>query len=172
MKKETIKVYATYHEVGLIGRFLSGELKEGSSENLTARRALARLLRTPAQRLDLGLRWTLADLIDADIRCPDRKTKGYYEQPHIFVLKRRQPRGQPVKPRDAATERKIAEFIWHRHGKRQMKEIIRDAAKKFGVSRTRVYEIWKDWRPVLKRDFRSRDRAPRPNYSPFKPDLL
>ena len=149
----------------LIAQFLSGQLKEGSAENLAARRALAQHLRT-SRRLDLGLRFALADLIDVDIRCPNSKSHGYDEQPHILVLKRRQPRGQPVKARDAAAERKIAEFIWHQRGKPLVKQI---AAEKFGVSRTHVYEIWKDWQPVLKREFRSRNRTtPRPNYSPIK----
>jgi hypothetical protein len=113
MKEETIKVYATQHEVRLIGRFLAGELKEGSAENLTARRALARLLRNPEQQLDLGLRWALAELFDPDPPLayshngPIRLARSD-ECPLIIHLKRRR-RGRPE--RDAVTEKEIAEFI-------------------------------------------------------------
>jgi hypothetical protein len=157
MKGETVKVYATYREVRLIQRFLGGELKEGSAENLTARRALARLLRKPEQQLDLGLRWALAELFDPD-RPLAYSRKGPVrlgrddEQPFMIYLKRRR-RGKPTK--EAMDERDIAVFIWHQRFVRhqQMKNIILAAIKKFGLKRTQLQKIWKHWQPILKREY-------------------
>ena len=149
------KVYATRREVDLILQFLSGQLKEGSNENLNARRALARLLRRPEQRLDLGLRWALAELFDPDPP-PLVDGEGHCgkddEQPFIIHLKRRR-RGKPAK--ETVAERDIAVFIWDRHGKRQMRDIVRAATKKFGPKRTQILKIWEKWQPILKWQFRA-----------------
>jgi hypothetical protein len=153
--KETIKVYATYREVALVGRFLSGELKEGSAENLTARRVLARLLRRPEQQLDLGLRWALAKLFDPDpppLADGEGRCGKEDEQPFMLHLKRRR-RGRPEKE---MTESQIAEFIWQQRytQHRQMQDVIDDVKKMFGTGRRRAFEIWKRWQPILQRSRR------------------
>ena len=137
---ETTKVYASRREIALIGQFLARELKEGSAENLTARRALARLLRKPEQHLDLGLRWALAELFDPDAPLAYSRNGpirlGQDDGcPWIINLKQRR-RGRPAK--EATTGKDIALFIWHRYGKQPMKRIVASATKRFGLKRTRI----------------------------------
>jgi hypothetical protein len=119
-------------------------LEEGGAEELEARRALARELRTSIP-LNLGLRFLLANLIDPD--CGDEVER------RIRFEHRRE--GQPSS--DARAEKKIAEFIWSRvQGGAQMKAAIPDATRKFKLGRTRIREIWRHWEPILKRAKRTR----------------
>ena len=112
-------------------------LKDGSPEELEARRALARELRKSTP-LDLGLRFLIADLVD-----PDRDEGGR----RIRFERRR--RGQPS---NALAEKEIAEFIWSqvRSGVKTEAAAVQ-AIKRFGLERTRIFEIWSHWQPILKR---------------------
>lgn len=108
-------------------------LKDGSPEELKARRALARYLRT-SRPIDFGVRWTLAAMVDPD--CEEEARRICFKQ-------RRE--GQPS--RSAAAEKTIAEFIRTCPGSKP----IAQAVAKFGLSRTSVEAIWRHWQPILKR---------------------
>jgi hypothetical protein len=112
-------------------------LKDGSPEEQEARRALARILRTSLP-LDLGLRFLIADLIDPDRDEIDRRIR--------FGHRRK------GKPSNALAEKEIAEFIWSqvRSGVKT-EEAVFQAAERFGLERTRIFEIWSHWQPILKR---------------------
>lgn len=111
-------------------------LKEGSPEELEARRALARELRKSTP-LDLGLRFLIADLVDPDDEAGRRIRFGHRR------------RGTPS---NALAEKEIAEFIWSqvRSGVKTEAAAVQ-AIKKFGLERTRIFEIWSHWQPILKR---------------------
>jgi hypothetical protein len=111
-------------------------LKEGSPEELEARRALARMLRTSLP-LDLGVRFLLADMIDPDNECDRRIRFGHRRK---------------GKPSNAIADKEIAEFIWSqvRSGVKTEAATVQ-AIKRFGLGRTRIFEIWSHWQPILKR---------------------
>jgi hypothetical protein len=111
-------------------------LKEGTPNEVKARRALARMLKTSLP-LDLGVRSVLADLIDPDCDT-DRKIR--------FEHRRK------GKPSNVVAEREIGEFIWSkREAGEQMKNVLSDASKKFGLKRARINNIWKRLQPILQR---------------------
>jgi hypothetical protein len=112
-------------------------LRDGSPEELAARRALARLLRTSSP-LDLGLRFVLADLIDPDCDAVERKIR--------FERRRK------GKPSSAHTEKTISEFIWALVEDGVKREAaFHSAMDRFGLKRSRILKIWSDWQPILKR---------------------
>jgi hypothetical protein len=115
---------------------LAGRLKEGSDNELKARRALARMLKTSLP-LDQGVRSILADLIDPDCDINRR----------IRFTRRRKG-----KPSNAAAEKLIAEFIWNRRrGGMKMKPVVSAATTKFGLQEKRILAVWKVWQPILQR---------------------
>jgi len=117
-------------------------LEEGSAEELEARRALARELRTSIP-LNLGLRFLLAELIDPDCDAAERRIR--------FDRRREGKRS------NAQAEKKIAEFIWARvQGGAQVKGAVSDAEVKFKLGQKRIKEIWGIWKPILKRAKRTR----------------
>ena len=94
-------------------------LKDGSTEELEARRALARLLRTSLP-LDLGVRFVLADLIDPDQDVVNRRIR--------FVYRRKGKRS------NALLEKEIATHILARVQAGIKRELaIEDAIKKFNL---------------------------------------
>ena len=112
-------------------------LRDGSAEEIAARRALARLLRTSSP-LDLGLRVVLADLIDPDCDAAERKIR--------FERRRK------GKPSNVHAEKQIAEFIWARVEDDEKKEAaFQSAMDRFGLKRSRILKIWSNWQPILKR---------------------
>jgi hypothetical protein len=116
--------------------------KEGSPDDLEARRTLARMFRSTVP-LDLGLRGIVADLFD-----PDRD-----EVDRIIRFERRR-RGKPSIP--AIAEKEIAEFIWsQRQAGEKIATAVSRATKQFGLKRSRVQAIWSQWQPILRRLKRS-----------------
>jgi len=116
-------------------------LEDGSPEELEARRALARMLRS-SRPLDLGLRVVLADLVDPDRDDVDRK---------INFNKRREG-----KPSNAQAEKTVAEYIDAMlrdsgNKRQQLKYAISKAEAEFGLKRTRLLQIWQHWKPILQR---------------------
>lgn len=113
-------------------------LKEGSPEELEARRALARMLRS-TRPLDLGLRYVLADMID-----PDRD-----EAERTMRFKNRRA-GRPSNPE---AEKMVADFVEaalsEANGK--LESAVAEAMKEFGLERSRVFDILRNRKPKLKR---------------------
>jgi hypothetical protein len=115
-------------------------LKEGSQEELEARRALARILRS-SKPLDLGLRCILADMID-----PDRD-----EVERTIRFKNR----REGKRSNAEAEKTVAEYVAAQiEGGGKVEFAVMKAIEKFGLKRTRVLEIWQIWKPILQRSER------------------
>jgi hypothetical protein len=104
-------------------------LKNGSAEELEARRALVRYLRK-SRPIDLGIRWVIADLVDPDCIEIDRQ---------IRIEHRR--KGKPSK--SALAEKKIAEFVWSQvQAGIKAESAIKSAKEKFGLGRSRIFKIW------------------------------
>jgi hypothetical protein len=114
-------------------------LKDGSPEELEARRALARMLRS-SQPLDLGLKGVLADLVDPDRDEVNRK---------INFGNRRE--GKPSNAMAEIVAQYIEAMLQDGGETRQLKYAISKAADKFELNRSRLFEIWRDWKPTLKR---------------------
>jgi hypothetical protein len=113
-------------------------LKEGAAEEKEARRALAKLLRNPSRRLDTGLRWALAELIDPDEDLNPRRIR--------FADRRKGRRSNSL------ADREIAEFIWSkRRAGEKTRNIIPEAEQEFGLKKSRVLAIWQKWQPILRR---------------------
>jgi hypothetical protein len=103
--------------------------RKGSPDELEARRALARMLKTSLP-LDPGLRFVLADLFDPDRNEIDRIIR--------FESRRR------GRPSNAAAEKEIAEFVWsRRRAGVKSRPAVQEATEKFGLKRSRVLAIWK-----------------------------
>jgi hypothetical protein len=119
-------------QVRAIIDWLAGELKEGSVEDLAARRALAEVLRH--EKLDMGIRLLLANLIDPD----SRDDIGLW-----LVFKRPQGRTKTI------DRRKVAAIIWKQVKAGIKKEAaVADAMKKCGVkSRDKALAAYKEWKP-------------------------
>jgi hypothetical protein len=130
-------------------------MKHYSAEEIEARRALARMLRTSLP-LDSGVRFVLGDLFDPDLDDVERTIR--------FEHRRKGKRS------NALAEKEIAEFVWlqAQNGARikgaRIKTAVGNAAKKFGIGDDRVRAIWKQWRPRLERlkghDLRGRPVKP------------
>jgi hypothetical protein len=88
--------------------------------------------------LDLGVRFLLADMIDPDRKEISRRIR--------FGHRRK------GKQSNAMAEKEIAEFIWSqvRSGVKTEAAAFQ-AAKGFGLERTRIFEIWSHWQPILER---------------------
>jgi hypothetical protein len=109
----------------------------GSREELEARRALARMLRS-SRPLDLGLRFILADMID-----PDRDE---VERTILFKYRREGKRSNPV------AEKTVAEYVAAQlEDSGKLESAIAKAMEKFDLKRTRVLDIWRVWKPILQR---------------------
>ncbi len=123
-------------EVEAIINWLTGTLKEGSAEDFRARRALAEVLRH--ERLDMGLRLSLANLIDPD----QRDDLGLW-----LVFKRAQGRQKTI------DRRRVAAIIWKQVNAGIKKEsAVADAMKKCGVkSRDKALAAYKEWKPYFEK---------------------
>jgi hypothetical protein len=119
-------------EVKAIIDWLAGKFKEGSAEDLKARRALAEVLRH--ERLDMGFRQMIADLIDPD----QRDDLGLW-----LVFKRAQGRQKTM------DRRRVAAIIWEQVNAGIKKEsAVAEAMKKCGVkSRDKALAAYKEWKP-------------------------
>jgi hypothetical protein len=126
---------ATDREVHAVAKWLSGELKDGSREELEARRTLARILR--AERMDMALRLMLANLIDPDNRDTHRQWLVF-----------RRARGRA--PRFDL--RLIALTVWEKHivAKHSWESAVKDAMNEHGASRTTVAAAWRQWEPFFR----------------------
>jgi len=114
------------------GRWRSRYLEEGSQQELDARRAIARLLRSN-DRLDRQLRTWLAGLFDPDAPAWERK---------ITIVSRR--RGRRV---DHVSNTQIAEHVWGKvSAGRKVVVAINSAVEEFGVSEELVKQIWGKYR--------------------------
>jgi hypothetical protein len=124
----------------LLGGFIKQDrtryLEEGTSEELDARRALARLLRSN-RPLDRQLRTSLADLLDPD--------PPAWEPRKIKFVSRRQ--GQHT---DYAKNTQIALHVRDkvREGSK-VKDAIKSAADAYAVSEDAVKKIWSRYRRLL-----------------------
>jgi hypothetical protein len=119
-------------EVKAIIDWLTGKFKEGSAEDLKARRELAKVLRHGP--LDRNLLRILADLIDPD----QRDDLGLW-----LIFKRAQGR------RKTMDRRRVAAIIWKQVSAGIKKEsAVADAMKKCGVkSRDKALAAYKEWKP-------------------------
>ena len=101
-------------EIRSVIDWLAGKFKEGSVKDLAARRALAQVLRR--EKLDTGLRYALANLIDPD----QQDDLGLW-----LVFKRAQGRKKTI------DWRKVAAIIWKQVKAGIKKEVaVADAMKK------------------------------------------
>ena len=123
-----------YVDVDHRGRRRSRYLKEGSQEEVDARRAIARLLRSNGP-LDRQLRTALAGLFDPD---------PAWEQRKITIGSRR--RGRRV---DYISNTQIAYHVWGEvMAGRKVVAAINSAVEKFGVSEELVKQICGRYRRV------------------------
>jgi hypothetical protein len=115
-------------------------MKRETVEDLKLLQKVARRLRS-SRPLDFSSRLWLADHIDPN---------GNSERCLRFANRRRGNTG------DAARDDKIAEYVWNAGGKveGEVEAAITEAMKKFGLRRARVYAIWSEWKPILKRRYR------------------
>jgi len=123
--------------IACISEWLDGKLKEGSTDDLKARRALAKALRYGPP--DRGLLFMLAGVIDPDCR----------DDLSFWLVFKRQP-GNRSKSID---HRRVAAIIWHelRAGKRQ-KAAVSIAMEKCGVgSRDKALAAYNRWKPIFEK---------------------
>jgi hypothetical protein len=119
------------------GRLRSRYLKEGSQEEVDARRAIARLLRSN-DPLDRQLRTALAGLFDPD-------GPPALEQRKISIVWRR--RGGHI---DHRANTQIAEHIRaERIAGKAFDDAIESAVEKFSVSEELAKQIWGRYRPLF-----------------------
>lgn len=129
------------------GRRRSRYLKEGSQQEVDARRAIARLLRSNGL-LDRQLRTNLADLFEP--------SPPAWEQRKIRIVSRR--RGRPI---DHISNTQIAEHVWEQVGAgAKVTAAIESAADEFGVEPETVTKIWGKYKRSLE-DVYGPARAPR-----------
>ena len=116
----------------LIIDWIAGRFRDGSIEDLAARRAIARRLRHGP--LSVELLAGLATLIDPDFR-----------EVHGWWLAAKRPRGRPK----SVDDRRVAATVWQelKRGQR-MKVAVAEAMGKFGItSPGKVYEAFRKWKP-------------------------
>jgi|SRR6516165_11859655 len=129
------------------GRRRSRYLKEGSQQEVDARRAIARLLRSNGL-LDRQLRTNLADLFEP--------SPPAWEQRKIRIVSRR--RGRPI---DHISNTQIAEHVWEQvRAGAKVTAAIESAADEFGVEPETVTKIWGKYKRSLE-DVYGPARAPR-----------
>jgi hypothetical protein len=123
------------HEVKALAEWLGGESKDGSTEDLEGRRALAKVLRHGP--LDLGVRCMLANLIDPDTT-DDAGVR--------LVFKRAPGRARTM------DRRRVAAIIWHeiRAGIKKESAVAR-AMGECNVSRSKALEAYKEWKPAFEK---------------------
>jgi len=115
------------------GRRRSKYLKRGSRDELDARRAIARLLRSK-DPLDRQLRESLAGLFDPDFPA--------WEQRKIEIVAQRRGRS-----RDHVWNTQIAYHVWDEvSAGRKVVDAINGAVEKFEVSEDLVKQIWGKYR--------------------------
>jgi hypothetical protein len=130
-----------YREIDKRGVPRKKSLKENSSDESDCRKALLRVLRSPAP-LDREIREMLANMFDPDpgefaIRA-DRK---------LSISFRAKSR-----PRDDYANTHIAWFIWEKvKSGARVESAIRDAIGKFNISRERAYDLWGPYRRTFER---------------------
>ena len=130
------------------GRRRSRYLKEGSQQEVDARRAIARLLRSNGL-LDRQLRTNLADLFEPSL-------PPAWEQRKITIGSRR--RGRRV---DHISNTQIAEHVWEQvRAGAKVTAAIESAADEFGVEPETVTKIWGKYKRSLE-DVYGPARAPR-----------
>ena len=124
------------HDVASIIDWLAGKLKEGSADDLKARRALAKVLRYGP--LDRGLLFILADLIDPDTR----------DDLSLWLVFKRAPGAKKTMDR-----RKVAAIIWRQVKTGIKKEAaVADAMKKCNVrSRDKALAAYNEYRPIFEK---------------------
>lgn len=111
-----------------------------ADQDAQARLNLANLLRGPGH-LPQELRKILAALFDSE---PD-KHPGVERE--IFFKKRRSGRAN-----DAMRKSAIADFIWNKvESGQSVESAALDASIKFKLERSRIFEIWGAYRPLLER---------------------
>jgi hypothetical protein len=116
--------------------WLDGKHKEDSPEDWLARRALAAALRYG--RLDRGLLFMLAALIDPDMR----------DDLSLWLVFKR-PRGNRSRPMN---HRRVAAVIWHElRANKQPKAAVSIAMEKCKVSRSKALEAFYKWEPLFER---------------------
>ncbi|SRR6266481_1244642 len=117
------------HDVASIIDWLAGNLKEGSADDLKARRALAKVLRHGP--VDRGLLFILADLIDPDMRD---------DMERWLVFKRPPGRTKSV------DDRNVAAVIWERIQAGDKKEAAyQHAVDTQNVRLTAAKKAYKKW---------------------------
>ena len=120
------------------GRLRSRYLKEGSQEEVDARRAIARLLRSNAP-LDRQLRTGLAGLFDPGPPALDQRK--------ITIVWRR--RGRYI---DHLSNTQIGEHIRaERIAGKAFDDAIESAVREFRVSEERAKQIWGKYRPLFEK---------------------
>jgi len=130
------------------GRRRSRYLKEGSQQEVDARRAIARLLRSNGP-LDRQLRTNLADLFEPSL-------PPAWEQRKITIGSRR--RGRRV---DHISNTQIAEHVWEQVGAgAKVTAAIESAADEFGVEPETITKIWGKYKRLLEAIY-GPARAPR-----------
>jgi hypothetical protein len=117
----------------LKGRLGSKHLKLGTNDEVSARQALARLLRGSGP-LDRQLREQLADLLDPSSTA-DRTL--------VFAYRRRGKRADHVRTTQ------IAEHVFEARKTSTVEVAIADAAEKFDVSEDLAKKVWRRYRPIL-----------------------
>jgi hypothetical protein len=119
-------------------RLRSKYLKPESPEELKARQALAKLLRSN-NPLDRQIRTFLANLVDPDPRQREPRTIR-------FVLRDKSQRVDPI----ANTQ--IAEYVRRLiSADATVTEAIARTGDRFGLQKDRVMDIWSNYRPVYER---------------------
>ena len=116
--------------------WLRGDIKEGSPDDLEARRTIARMLRSE----DVSLIRILADAID-----PDNTGSGWIGR---LIMK---PRGPGRRRR--VEQRRIAAFVYQRTSDGvPVESAVKEAEGKFAVESSTVYSAWSKWRPHIERN--------------------
>ena len=111
---------------------------EKSEASDLCRAALARVLRSD-RPLDRQLRDMLADMFEPTVRlespwCERRLKAGFRA---------------PTKPRDPNANTHMAWFVWERAAEVGVEAAIQKAMAKFNVSRERMYDLWKVYKPLF-----------------------
>jgi hypothetical protein len=129
---------ASDEQVHMAAKWISGELKDGTPEELEARRTFAEILRSTLP-LDMSLRVMLAARIDPDSR-DSFEWLAFHRAPGRMTRH---------------DLRRIAATVWHHHvvAGDSWESAVAQAEKEHRVSRATVTAAWHKWSPV----FRGRD---------------
>lgn len=134
------------------GRPSTGYLKTGSPEELKARAALTRLLRSvdagsPFDPLSFKVRQALAALFAPDELIADERT---------IEIKRARRRGRAI---DLDSTLAIGGFLWNQSALRgdcicgkdpvKFESIVKEAEERFGLKRRAILNAWRRYRVVM-----------------------